>query len=532
MLGGKGNFASVTAAVSVLAVMPSCSPDVDGGLSSSGGAAGTTLGSSGGGRGGGRAGSSGSAAGSVPDASASGGRTSMEGGLDRGGSGGQPSDDGGDAGGPDGTEGGTIESGRTRITVHGTVIDYWRHRLPNVAVYLGTSTTVTDDAGQFTFEDVTPPYDIGLAVRVGLIELGGREDAWLFRGLTRADPTLQVRDGLEVQNSTGNDWAFQNFPPRAAGDGGLVPRTIGIAFGSPDTIWNKTYPDPNGTGVGAGSIDFEGPSSSEGTARALLWETPVAEQVSPTRYVAFDEEPLTIDETTPKTVTFDMSADDTAPDQVTGVVMPSLAGAIQIDGYVRFDDGSPIHIVQLTNAAQSFQMLMPKLPASSVTIAALIGSPPDGPFTVAHLDGLTPGQSNVQVNVPAPASLVAPADGAGNVSETSMFEWSASPQVARIVVSCKGPLDSDGYTTFNVVTKEDKTELPSLGGASAVDWPKGRPCKWSVEIHGAYATVDAATGPLGYLDPFSFYHSGEFWGPKRDDGRYSLSSTRALTTAP
>ena len=46
--------------------------------------------------------------------------------------------------------------------------------------------------------------------------------------------------------------------------------------------------------------------------------------------LAYDEEPLTIDETTPKTVTFDMSADDTAPAQVTGVVMSSLAGAIQI----------------------------------------------------------------------------------------------------------------------------------------------------------------------------------------------------------
>jgi hypothetical protein len=514
MLHGKGKLAVATAAVAVLATLiPSCASilgiedvniNADGGPSGSGGVAGMGAGASG------AAGASGSPGGT--------------GGAGRGGAGGQNPNDGGTS---DATGGGPVEGG-SPITVHGTVIDYWRHRVPDVALYLGSSTTTTDATGQFTFMNVTPPYDIGLAVRVGLIEFGGSEDAWLFRGLTRSDPTLQVKFGLVSSSSGGITWTFQNFPT----GGAPVPRAIGIAFGSPDTIWNETFSDPNGTDLGPTYIDFEGVTSTAGTARALLWETPTAAQVSPTRYVAYDQQPLTIDGNTAKSVTFNMAPDATAADQVAGTVAPAVAGAIQINGYVRFDDGASIHIVQLSDAGQSFQMLMPKLPGSSVSVAALVGSTPDGPFSVAHLDGLTPGQAGVQIDVPAPVMQVAPAAGASNVAATSMFQWTASPHVARMNVYCKGPLNSDGYTTFNVVTEDFKTQLPALGGASGIAWPKGKTCSWAVEIHGSFATVDAAAGPTGYLDPFSYYYYGEQWGPKRDNGGFSVSGAWNFTTAP
>jgi hypothetical protein len=560
MMRGKGKFALATAAVGVLAAMvASCASllgieDVhtseDGGPSGSGGAAGTTSAgtsgspgasgsavggsSSGGSNGAGTAGTSGSAgasagtAGSGPDASATGGAggSSIEGGSDRGGAAGQlPSD-----AGTDRKESGAGESGST-ITVHGTVIDFWRHRVPGVAVYLGGTTAATDATGQFTFTNVTPPYDIGLAVRYGLIQYGGSEDAWLYRGLTRPDPTLQVKDGIVGGSSGPNTWKFQNFPARS-NDAGTVPRTIGISFGSPDGIWSETFTDPDGTDRGPTNISFEGTTMSAGTAHALLWEGPPTGQISPTRYVAYDQQSLTLDETSQKSVTFNMTADNTAAAQVTGSVNPAFAGAIQIDGYVRFDDGSPIHIVQASNAGTTFQMLMPTIPGSSITVSALIGSTPDGPFTVAHLDGLTPGQAGVQLNVPAPVSLVAPAAGATGVGPATMFQWSASPSVARVTLYCKGPLDTDGYTTFNVVTQDYKAELPNLGGATGIAWPKAKGCTWDVEIHGSYATVDAAAGATGYFDPLSWRYYGELLGPKRDNGLFSESSSWGLTTAP
>src|SRR5262249_26786427 len=149
----------------------------------------------------------------------------------------------------------------------------------------------------------------------------------------------------------------------------------------------------------------------------------------------------------------------------------AIPGAIELDGYLRFDDGASIQIVQLYNSAQNFQMFMPKLPASSVTIAAVVGSTPSGPYSVGHVDGLTPGQGGVALNVPAPVSQVAPVPGASNVGPTSMFQWSASPRVAMLYIECASPNSGEGPTRFFVVTEDYKTPLPIFTGGIA--WPKG-----------------------------------------------------------
>jgi hypothetical protein len=412
------------------------------------------------------------------------------------------------------------------------VIDYWRLRVPGVVVYLGSATTTTDATGQFTFSNVTPPYDIGLVVHEGEIQFGGTANAWLFKGLTRTDPTLQVRDGLVPSSSTGNAWTFRNFPTAGMNDAGTIPRFIGITFGSPDTFWNYTYSDPDGTELGPGYIDFEGGTSSAGAARALLWEAPTSEQVSPSRYVAFNQQPLTIDTFTTKTVLFDMAPSNVASAQVSGTITAYRPDP-HLDGYVRFDDGSAIHVVSIESAPGNFQMLMPSaLAGASITVAAFAGSMPYGPFTVAHLDGLTPGQGSAHLDVQASVTQVAPAAGATNVAANATFQWSASPHVAVLSVSCKGPLSTDGYTTYNVVTQDFKTQVPSLGGASPIPWVKNQDCDWWVQIHGGYLTVDDAAGPTGYLDPFSLFYYGELWGPKRDNGGFTMSETWILHTSP
>jgi len=74
-------------------------------------------------------------------------------------------------------------------------------------------------------------------------------------------------------------------------------------------------------------------------------------------------------------------------------------------------------------------------------------------FALAHVDGITPDGPTVQINVPAPLSLVAPVDGATNVTPATVFQWSASPKVARLAVTCPGPTRDDGYTRFFVVTE-------------------------------------------------------------------------------
>jgi hypothetical protein len=188
--------------------------------------------------------------------------------------------------------------------------------------------------------------------------------------------------------------------------------------------------------------------------------------------------------------------------------------------------------VQVTNAAQNFQMLMPKITGTSITVSALVGTTPSGPFSVAHLDGLTPGQTGVQLTVPAPVSPVSPPPGTSNVGANSMFQWSSSPKVAFFYLYCDGVQTDEGPTRFFVITEDYKTQLPVFGGPSGIPLPKARQCGWSIEIHGLYATVDQATGPTGFLDSHGYYYYGELWGLKRDNGGFSTSLTYYLTTAP
>jgi len=71
-----------------------------------------------------------------------------------------------------------------------------------------------------------------------------------------------------------------------------------------------------------------------------------------------------------------------------------------------------------------------------------------------------------------------------------------------------------------------------LPGTAGIPWPKGRLCLWSIETHGNYPTVDDATGPTGFLDPYSLESDASLRGPKRDNGSFTTSESRAFTTAP
>jgi hypothetical protein len=99
-----------------------------------------------------------------------------------------------------------------------------------------------------------------------------------------------------------------------------------------------------------------------------------------------------------------------------------------------------------------------------------------------------------------------------------------------LYIECPSPNTGEGPTRFFVVTEDYKTQLPIFTGGIA--WPKGRQCDWSVELHGAYATVDDAAGPTGFLDPFGLLYYGELLGPKRDNQYFSVSGDYVLNTAP
>src|SRR5215472_3550718 len=71
------------------------------------------------------------------------------------------------------------------ITVAGKVTDQAKQALSGAIVVIGAQHATTDASGAFSIGGVTAPYDAAVIVPVG-----ARNTAIVYKGLTRADPTL------------------------------------------------------------------------------------------------------------------------------------------------------------------------------------------------------------------------------------------------------------------------------------------------------------------------------------------------------
>jgi hypothetical protein len=85
--------------------------------------------------------------------------------------------------------------------VHGTVIDFWGTPVPNIPVQVGDTLTNTDEDGEFVVEDVAATYDLSLAFEFS-VNATPRYHGYAFLGLTRRDPTIQVRQGRFAKDSS------------------------------------------------------------------------------------------------------------------------------------------------------------------------------------------------------------------------------------------------------------------------------------------------------------------------------------------
>jgi hypothetical protein len=415
--------------------------------------------------------------------------------------------------------------------VQGKVIDYWRHPVAGATVYVGASITTTDDRGAFKFEGVTKPYDVGIALPKASFSTFFSADAWLYRGLTRPDPTLQVEIGAPYKANNAR-FFVNNLPPLPTDDAGQpIIRWLGIAFGSPDAIFLSPTYWPTGSYIDY-IPEWSGVSSTAGQVHALLWEVLPDDQV-PTRYVAFDEHALVLDDSpAPRAeATFDMTAKALPTAKITGAVTSASGAKVEVDAFLRFDDGAFIQVASMPSSPRTFEVLVPVIPRTTITLSALIGSS-GTPFGLAHVDGIASTEpTTVQLDVPLPALQVLPEGGDTGITPATVFQWSAARTVSLLVVSCPGPTRDDPHTRFFVVTEDYKSTLPSLGGMSGIPLPSNRQCTWSVYVHGAYPRVDDLTGAPAWLDPFSYYAT-QLWGRSQGSGSLTNSGLRYLTTAP
>ena len=427
------------------------------------------------------------------------------------------------------TQAGTGGGGAAGGPVHGHVTDYWGHKLAGVPVEIGGTQVTTDDVGAFSIDHVAAEYDVSLVVQYP-DNYDGQVYGWVYQGLTRRDPTLQVYSGLKQQ--TGNlDIATPNATTTLTGT-----RTMTIALGGPDGSDEFDGAAPNG--YDGRSVHWRGAAAPQETAHALIWQPDAAGL--PTGYVAYDSKLVALDglSSTHSMVTLNMSTSTIASGNIVGTVSASGTGSRTNSFFLQFNSNAVIRLSS-DNGPNSFSYLVPTIANSSITFAASegVGSAGDGAYAIVHKDALAAGTSGIAVTVPKPATLLAvtPASAKTKVNASTQFSFQAGAGSAGLFLIAFNQSDLGALKTngLYVVTSKKSFVLPKVvNDTFALD--PGAKYHFRVETHGSVATADAAAGPAGFLDSFSgdYYGRGPL-GPRRSDGSYTISAySDEITIAP
>jgi hypothetical protein len=494
-------------------------PDPEGqsGSSSSGkgGASGSGQGGSASGQGG-TAGSAGKAAGgSAGNAAGNGGAAGAQAG--RAGSGGQVSGGSGGSGGDSGQAGEATSAGSgggpQDKTVRGKVVSYWLQPIEGVTVSIGDASAETDDDGEFEIPDVADTYDAKFVVNYQ------RNNApasygWVYEGLTRRDPTLQVYGGLD-------DKSGQIFIDPSDFDADNQVLTVAVA----SEYGDSEHPEISSAAGVHTSSTWNGPDDVGGRAHALLYS--VDDNDLPTAYFSYTSEPVTLTTSGEANIYLDLSEGPVDSATISGTVTSPSSTDRENRVYVRFANHASLPLVwDYSDGVDSFSYIVPSIGDAQISVSAAEGTAAFGQAAVVHRDGLSAGQANIELEIPEPPSLVAPAD-EDVIDAESIFSWTGDQDTYLFHAEAY----EGAYAGLYIVTARKQITLPTFSNgfglaANLVHW-------WRVETHGSAQSVDELAGPDGFADSYGESKGEGPNGPRSGtSGSFTITSSRYFTVAP
>lgn len=415
---------------------------------------------------------------------------------------------GGSSGGAGGVSGSGGSGGGATSSVRGTVVNHWLHPVAGVTVMVGDQTTTTDGDGAFEFEAVPESYDVMLDLTYARYGSTGHY-GWLYQGVTRRDPTLQVYGGLDLRSTN----VLVN--PSNVPAGSVVAMALGGEYGR--------YLREGATQSNS-MVSFFGPPAITMYGHALAW---VETDGLPTDYVAYDATPLIAFDSAvadPVTFTGDLTENEVTSGTISGSVTSPTSDARRNAVYVRFASNAVIQVVKDSSAIdESFTYTVPSLPDASILIAAHEGDLYEGPRAVAYQNGLNPGETNVELAIPAPVTLTAPSD-AAPLADDTVFSWSSEAQTFVWLFWSQSVNEG-----LFVVTAQKELSVPTFPNGLDLVRP-GDDYAWRVETHGDAESVDAMLGAEGFLGDFNDIAYDEPEGPGSGTGSYTASPVRGVTT--
>ncbi|MDF3068985.1 MAG: hypothetical protein K0R38_4586, partial [Polyangiaceae bacterium] len=289
---------------------------------------------------------------------------------------------------------------------------------------------------------------------------------------------------------------------------------------------NNDFPGLGATNA-VKNLAWEGGTTTNATAHGLQWQRDAATRL-PTSYIAYDSTPVGLSETATPKISLDFSADTIDSAVLQGTVIPVTSDARYNQVYLQFASGTTLQLVSQVQAPDTFSYLVPSLPGATLTVLATEGDYGFGPYSIARASGLSP-SAKPKLTLPRAVELTGPGDDAQGVTTKTNFTFqSAASNPGPFVVQITNEDQNGPMATLFIVTAEKKFNIPEKMAADFALHPDNY-FEWRVATHGKLGTVDAMTGPDGFLQPFDLYNEVPH-GPRQTDGEYSLSTKRAFTT--
>jgi len=271
-------------------------------------------------------------------------------------------------------------------------------------------------------------------------------------------------------------------------------------------------------------VYWTGEATTVGTTHLLSY-TVAADQELPLEYLAHDAKPVTLTLGATAEATFQLANTKPSMGAIAGRVKALGQGQRENWLYLRWNDGTSFVVGDDGSGSESFSYFVPTIANASAAVVAFVGQPNTFPVAVGFADNLVAQQTDIQIEVPLPSSVVAPGAATSGVGADTMFQWSGDAKVFVFVAQASA---NEIYDAMYVVTAAKQARLPIVPGVPYAP-PAGAEFSWHVETHNAYASVDEAAGDAGLISAF---YDGRLHGPRRGPGSYTASESRKFTTAP
>jgi hypothetical protein len=362
---------------------------------------------------------------------------------------------------------------------------------------IGRPSVTSDASGNFTFTDVTPPYSIyTVANGFNFVPV-----VIYYDGLLRPDPVVEAASGLVIVGFGSNGTVTGSL----SGNGPIAGNVLAIDWSHNSGSTSSVTGSNNAYTLTAG---WPQANTVNGTLYGLQWSTRASG--APNTFLGFAQTNATLTANTTTTVNLNMTAPTTA----------------QLTGTVTAPAGFPQPTVTLTqqlgtNSAQLWSAVTTTADSTIPIITAgkscFFATATANNTTTSFVYPAIGGPTDVSYTLPNVPVLMAPADGATGVNNTTMFQITSTPMsVSQIFYGTNGTTK----VSYEIFTTASSFTLPTIPEEPL---PSGQSFSWSVSEYGPATSVDEAATESGLIGAFP----GDFTGVER----YSTSSAgRSFTS--